>query len=88
MQFRRFPSAGSALCGSGSARWSLEYIAPEASGFTLRLTLAPASKPVLNVLARRSGIPQLTGLTIPERPAGVLLIQSGDQSIVYKRVQL
>jgi hypothetical protein len=73
---------------SRSARWSLEYIAPDASGFTLRLTLAPTSKPVLNVLARRPGIPQLGGLTIPVRPAGVLPIQNGDQTIVYKRVQL
>jgi hypothetical protein len=73
---------------SRSARWSLEYIAPDAAGFTLRLTLAASSKPALNVLARRPGIPQLGGLTIPVRPAGVLPIQNGDQTIVYKRVQL
>ena len=73
---------------SRSARFSLEYIAPDTSGFTLRLTLAPSSRPVLNVLARRPGIPQLGGLTIPARPAGVLPIQNGDQTIVYKRVQL
>jgi hypothetical protein len=70
------------------SRWSLEYIAPEPGGFTLRLTLTPSSKPVLNVLARRSGIPALNGLTIPARPAGVLPIQAGDQTIVFKRVQL
>lgn len=73
---------------SRSTRWSLDYIAPGDSGFTLRLELPPGSKPALQVLARRPGIPALSGLTLPTRPEGVLPINSGDQSIVYKRVQL
>lgn len=71
-----------------SARWTLEYVAPTDSGFTLRLQLAGATAPMLTVLARRPGIPQLTGLTVPARPAGLLPIQAGDQSIVFKRVRL
>lgn len=71
-----------------ATRWTVEYVAPTDSGFTLRLQLAGQTAPSLNILARRPGIPQLTGLTVPTRPAGVLPIQAGDQSIVYKRVQL
>jgi hypothetical protein len=71
-----------------ATRWTLEYVAPPDSGFTLRLQLAGAIAPSLSILARRPGIPQLTGLTVPARPAGVLPIQAGDQSIVFKRVQL
>lgn len=73
---------------SRSTRWTLDYVAPTDSGFTLRLQLAPQATPSLQVLARRPGIPELSGLVVPTRPAGVLPIQSGDQSIVYKRVQL
>ena len=73
---------------SRSARWALEYVAPSDSGFTLRLQLPAGAKPALQVLARRSGIPALSGLTVPARGPAVLPIQSGDQTIVFKRVQL
>lgn len=73
---------------SRSARWSLEYVAPADSGFTLRLTLRPEKAATLQLLARRSGIPLLRGLTLPPRSAGVLPIQSGDQTVIYKRVRL
>ena len=73
---------------SRAPRWTLEYVAPGDSGFTLRLVLPAQSAPALQVLARRPGVPKVTGLEIPARPAGVLPIQNGDQTIVYKRVQL
>jgi hypothetical protein len=73
---------------SRSTRWTLEYVAPADSGFTLRLTMPREAAPLLQVLARRPGIPQLKGLTVPTRPIGVLPIQTGDHTVVYKRVQL
>ena len=71
-----------------SARWTLDYVAPTDSGFTLRLQLAPQAAPTLQILARRPGIPPLNGLSVPARPPGVLPIQAGDQSIVFKRARL
>jgi hypothetical protein len=70
-----------------SARWTLEYVAPSDGGFTLALTLVPGARPTLGLLARRDGIP-LLGMTIPTRPTGIVPKQSGDMTIVYKRVTL
>jgi hypothetical protein len=73
---------------SRSPRWSLDYVAPPDSGFVLRLTLARGALPMLGVTARRAGIPSLTGYRPPARPDWLLPYQSGDVTIVYRRVRL
>lgn len=73
---------------SQSARWTLDYVAPPDSGFTLRLTLRDRTPAELGLFARRPGIPALQGLRLPTRPPGLIPIQSGDITIVFRRVRL
>lgn len=73
---------------SRSVRWTLDYVAPPDSGFVLRLTLKAGASPTLGVSARRAGIPPLTGYRPPTRPDWLLPIQSGDMTVVYRRVRL
>ena len=73
---------------SRQARWGLDFIAPPDSGFVLLLTLKPAPRSALGLLARIPGLPALAGVQLPSRPTGVLTVQSGDISVIYKRIGL
>lgn len=69
-------------------QWTLEYSAPADDGFTLAITSAAATPLVLGLLSRHDGIPALPSTEIPQRPPGIIAVQSGDMSLVYRRVRL
>ena len=68
--------------------WTLWYWAPSDSGALLGLIVPAGSTPKLEVLAYSLGIPSLPGITIPPRPANVVPVQSGDVTIVCRRVSI
>jgi hypothetical protein len=70
--------------------WPLQLVAPPDSGFILALTLRPATsgRAVLGLMGRVGTIPPLEGFQIPRRPAGVLPVQAGDATLIYRRVPL
>ena len=71
-----------------SSQWTLSYVAPPDNGFTLKLTV-PRDTPVgFDLMARSLGLPQLAGVVIPQRPLGVVPFQTGDITVVYRRVRL
>ena len=70
-----------------SSQWTLSYVAPPDKGFTLKLTV-PGDRPVeFDLMARSFGLPHV-GVVIPERPSGVVPFQTGDITVVYRRVRL
>ena len=69
-----------------SGRWALEYVAPADSGFTVRLAFRPGGAHAISLLARTMGVPP--GIALPARPEGVLPSQTGDGTLVYRRVPL
>ena len=68
--------------------WTLWYWAPSDSGALLSLIVPAGSTPKLEVLACSLGIPTLAGVTILPRPANVVPVQSGDVTIVCRRVSI
>ena len=68
--------------------WTLWYWAPSDSGALLSLIVPAGSTPKLEVLAYSLGIPTLPGVTILPRPANVVPVQSGDVTIVCRRVSI
>jgi hypothetical protein len=68
--------------------WTLWYWAPSDSGALLSLIVPAGSTSKLEVLACSLGIPTLPGVTIPPRPANVVPVQSGDVTIVCRRVSI
>jgi hypothetical protein len=68
--------------------WTLWYWAPSDSGAQLSLIVPAGSTPKLEILAYSLGIPTLPGITIPPRPANVVPVQSGDVTIVCRRVSI
>jgi hypothetical protein len=68
--------------------WTLWYWAPSDSGALLSLIVPPGSTPRLEILACSLGIPALPGVTIAPRPANVVPVQSGDVTIVCRRVSI
>jgi hypothetical protein len=71
---------------SQSRSWRLDYVAPPDSGFTLALTLKPDAKREIDVGTRTLSIPPLGAVQLPQRPAGIVTIQTGNFSTVYRRV--
>lgn len=71
-----------------SQRWTLQYVAPPDSGFTIQLMLGPTARPTLSLQSRRSGIPAIPGARLPVRPEGVLRIQDGDMTVVHTTLHL
>ena len=69
-----------------SRRWSLEYVAPGDSGFTLTFALDAGAEHAISVVARHPGFPP--GLRVPSRPPGIIPIGSGDATHVYRRIVL
>jgi len=70
------------------ARWTLGYVAPPDKGFTLKLTVPRDTLAKFDLMARSFGLPQIAGVVIPQRPAGVVPFQTGDITVVYRRVRL
>jgi Peptidase family M28 len=68
--------------------WTLWYWAPSDSGALLSLIVPAGSTPKLELLAYSLGIPTLPGVTIVPRPANVVPVQSGDVTIVCRRVSI
>jgi hypothetical protein len=68
--------------------WTLWYWAPSDSGALLSLVVPAGSTPKLEILAYSLGIPTLPGATILPRPANVVPVQSGDVTIVCRRVSI
>jgi hypothetical protein len=68
--------------------WTLWYWAPLDSGALLSLIVPAGSTPKLEILAYSLGIPTLPGVTIPQRSANVVPFQSGDVTIVCRRVSI
>jgi hypothetical protein len=68
--------------------WTLWYWAPSDSGALLSLIVPAGLTPKLEVLACSLGIPTLAGVTILPRPANVVPVQSGDVTIVCRRVSI
>lgn len=71
-----------------SGRWQLQYVAPSDSGFLLTLDVPAGSHPKIDVSARWSGMSALRGVPLPPRPAGVIPAQTGDMTVVHRRVTL
>ena len=73
---------------SRGAAFTLEYVAPPDTGFHLQLTLPVGSSGELGLMARhaRPGTPP--EVAMPARPAGVIPIQLGDGTYVYRMVRL
>jgi hypothetical protein len=69
-------------------QWTLRYWAPSDSGALLSLIVPAGSTPKLEILAYSLGIPTLPGITILPRPANVVPVQSGDVTIVCRRVSI
>jgi Peptidase family M28 len=71
-----------------SPQWTLSYVAPPDNGFTLKLTVPRDAAVGFDLMARSLGLPQLAGVVIPQRPPGVVPFQTGDISVVCRRVRL
>jgi hypothetical protein len=66
--------------------WVMEYWAVPDSGAVISLAVPVGSRISVDLVARRAGLPSLTGVRIPPRPAYVVPAQSGDVSVTYARV--
>lgn len=71
---------------SRSQRWTLEYVAPSDSGFTVTFGLRPDAEHAVSLVARYLGFPR--GVQVPTRPAGIIPIASGDATHVHRLVRL
>jgi hypothetical protein len=69
-----------------SSEWTIGYVAPRESGFTLRFIVRRQQPVTLDVIARSSGLPPIPNLPIAPRPPGVLLIHGGDLTAVHRRL--
>jgi hypothetical protein len=68
--------------------WATEYWAVPDTGAIIALSIPAGSHIDFDMAARRPGIPAVPGVTIPPRPPFVVPSQTGDVSIVYRRVRL
>ena len=71
---------------SSTPEWSLGYVAPQPDGFSLALTVRKDAPLELDLIARSLGLPHAIG--IRARPDEVLPTQSGDQTVVHRRLPL
>src|SRR5439155_7393931 len=68
-------------------QWLLQYWAPSDSGAVIALRVPANAHPELEIAARRDGLPALAGVIIPPRPPTLVPVQSGDVTIVFKRLR-
>jgi hypothetical protein len=64
--------------------WTLDYGNAPASGITIALMLKSTDPVSLAVLDRNMGWPAITGKAFTPRPADLMTIQSGDQTVVRR----
>jgi hypothetical protein len=62
--------------------WSMTYSAVPDSGTVVELVVAPGPELDFDIAARRSGLPDIRGVTIPARPSYIVPAQNGDQSVL------
>lgn len=67
--------------------WQLSFAGPLESGFTLGLTVPKGDSLTIELTGRSAGLPSLPSRLIPPRPEHVLPSQTGDISIVYRKVR-
>ena len=66
--------------------WTVQFAAPPDSGFVLALTFPRGSIPHFDLRAEFAGLPMLPGITMPPRPDDTVPSQSGDVTVVHRRV--
>jgi hypothetical protein len=64
--------------------WSLDYFNAPAAGTTISLTLVGAAPLTVAIVDRSAGLPVVPGRTFSPRPASVVPIQAGDQTVVRR----
>ena len=70
--------------GDRTRDWVMQYWAVPDTGATIALTIPAQSHLDFELAARRDGLPEIPGLTIPPRPADVVPSQTGDVNIVSR----
>jgi len=73
---------------SRGSRFPLQFVAPPDSGFTMKFAMPAGSHMVLGMMSRVNGLPAVSGLTAPQRPAGIIPIHYPDITLVYKRLRI
>jgi len=64
--------------------WTLEYFNAPASGVTVAMTLRGSLPLTVAVAERSHGLPDLPGTAYTPRPASLIPIQMGDQTVVRR----
>ena len=64
--------------------WTLEYANAPASGITIALMLKSTDRVSVAVLDRTMGWPAIAGKVFTSRPADLMTIQSGDQTVIRR----
>jgi hypothetical protein len=64
--------------------WVMQYWTVPDSGAIVALSIPSQGHFVLDLAARRPGVPPIPGVTIPPRPSDVVPSQTGDVNIVYR----
>jgi hypothetical protein len=64
--------------------WTLEYYNAPASGVAVAMTLRGLQPLTVAVAERTHGLPELPGTTYTPRPASLIPIQAGDQTVVRR----
>jgi len=75
---------GASPVQSHDNQWTLDYANAPASGITVALMLKGTDRVSLAVLDRTMGWPAIAGKVFTPRPADLMTIQSGDQTIVRR----
>jgi hypothetical protein len=69
-----------------SRDWTMGYSAVPDTGAIVALSIPSGAKIDFEVTSRTPGLPAIPGVVIPARPSGVVPVQTGDASYVYRRV--
>ena len=72
----------------GVRPWQLDFTAPPDSGVRLVLTVASGAPLSIDLAARLRPLPPLPAVTIPARAPDVVTVQTGDVTIVRRKVVL
>ena len=72
---------------SPSRDWDMQYWAVPDTGAVVALSIPAGSHIDFDLVARRSGIPPISGVTIPRRPPYIVPSQTGDVTIVYRQLR-
>jgi len=64
--------------------WSLDYLNAPAAGATITLTLKGSRPLTVAVVNRTAGLPDIPGKAFRPRPASLMPVQGGDQTVVHR----